>query len=100
MRMPKNEAEVKFVLTLRYSKWNKDGYFWEIPYYPGNLEWIQQYFGERLGPIIRHEPITVGSLEHSRRIEKNQVLVIKTRSGWRELRNLNPLKNLDKAFFR
>ncbi|MCL6260660.1 tyrosine-type recombinase/integrase [Aquiflexum sp. TKW24L] len=81
LKMPKNDADVKFILTLRYSKWNREGYFWEIPHYPGNLERIQQHFGERLGPVIRHESITSDSSEQSRKIDKNQVLVIKTRSG-------------------
>lgn len=81
LKMPKNDTDVKFVLTLRYSKWNKDGYFWEIPHYPGNLERIQQHFGERLGPVIRHESITPESTGQSRKFDKNQVLVIKTRSG-------------------
>jgi site-specific recombinase XerD len=81
LKMPKNDADIKFVLTLRYSKWNKDGYFWEIPHYPGNLERIQQHFGERLGPVIRHESITPESTGQSRKIDKNQVLVIKTRCG-------------------
>jgi integrase/recombinase XerD len=81
LKMPKHDADVKFVLTLRYSKWNRDGYFWEIPHYPGNLERIQQHFGERLGPVIRHETITNESTEQSRKVDKNQVLIIKTRSG-------------------
>lgn len=81
LKMPKNDADVKFVLSLRYSKWNRDGYFWEIPHYPGNLERIQQHFGERLGPVMRHETITNESPEQSRKVGKNQILVIKTRIG-------------------
>ncbi|MCH6201915.1 site-specific integrase [Aquiflexum sp. LQ15W] len=81
LKMPKNEADVKFILTLRYSKWNKEGFFWEIPHFPGNLERIQQHFGERLGPVIRHETASTESTGQSRKIDKNQVLVIKTRAG-------------------
>lgn len=81
LKMPKSDADVKFVLTLRYSKWNREGYFWEIPHYPGNLERIQQHFGERLSPVIRHEIVSLDSTEQSRKVDKNQVLVIKTRSG-------------------
>jgi site-specific recombinase XerD len=81
LKMPKNDADVKFVLTLRYSKWNKEGFFWEIPHFPGNLERIQQHFGERLSPVIRHEVVSIESTEQSRKVDVNQVLVIKTRSG-------------------
>jgi len=81
LKMPKNDADVKFVLTLRYSKWNKEGFFWEIPHFPGNLERIQQHFGERLSPVIRHEVVSIESTEQSRKVDKNQVLVIKTRAG-------------------
>ena len=81
LKMPKNDEDVKFVLTLRYSKWNRDGYFWEIPHYPGNLERIQMHFGERLSPVIRHEVVSTDPIEQSRKVDKNQVLVIKTRAG-------------------
>ena len=81
LKMPKNEADVKFVLTLRYSKWKREGYFWEIPNYPGNLERIQQHFGERLASVIQHETTSIASNSQPRMVEKNQVLVIKTRSG-------------------
>ncbi|MCH6232618.1 tyrosine-type recombinase/integrase [Cognataquiflexum rubidum] len=81
LKMPKNEADVKFVLTLRYSKWNKEGFFWEIPHYPGNLERIQQHFGDRIGPVNRQESITLESIGQLRKADINQVLVIKTRAG-------------------
>lgn len=82
LKMPKNDPDVKFVLTLRYSKWKREGYFWEIPNYPGNLEKIQQHFGERLASVIRHEITTIASTNSQPvKVEKNQVLVIKTRSG-------------------
>jgi len=81
LKMPKNEADIKFVLTLRYSKWKREGYFWEIPNYPGNLERIQQHFGERLASVIRHETTRIASNSQPRKVEKTHVLVIKTRSG-------------------
>jgi site-specific recombinase XerD len=46
--MPKNEADVQFVIGIRYSKWVKEEYYWRIPKYGDNLERIRKYFGDRL----------------------------------------------------
>ena len=46
--MPKNDADVQFVLGIRYSQWNKEGYYWRIPRYGDNVERIRKYFGNRL----------------------------------------------------
>ncbi len=78
--MPKNEGDTKFVLGLRYSKWEKEGYFWSIPHYPGNLEMIQNYFGNRIAELKIHEQIDIGAIgaTSSPKLNKNEVLVLKT----------------------
>lgn len=81
LRMAKNEADVQFVIGPRFSRWNKAERFWEIPAYPGSLERMQQYFGERISQTIRHDtPDTEPSVQ-ARRIDKNQILIIRTRTG-------------------
>ncbi len=52
--MPKNETDVCFVMTLRYSKWDKEQRFWVIPNYALNLELIQEYFKGRISQVIVH----------------------------------------------
>lgn len=82
LRMPKNDLDVKFVLGLRYSCWDKTGRFWVIPDYPGNLELVLEYFRDRISQLIRHETaeVAVGSAA-TRKVSRNDVLAIKTRAN-------------------
>jgi len=82
LKMPKNDADVKFVLTLRYSRWLRDQRLWEIPDYPGNLDLINDYFKGRIDQIKIHDTLKVDSGNGtSRSINRNEVLMIKTRTG-------------------
>lgn len=80
VKMPKNDIDVKFILTIRYSKWEKEQYFWTIPNYPGNLEMILNYFGNRLHDLKVHEEIESLIPNSSTKItfSKNEVLIFKT----------------------
>lgn len=51
LKMPKNEADLVFIKSLRYSRWNGAHFHWEIPNYPGNLDKIKLYFGDRISKI-------------------------------------------------
>lgn len=81
LKLPKNEIDIKFILTLRFAKWEKEQRTWVIPNYPDNLEIIKAYFKERISNIIIHQAVemAVGTSVH--RIETNDFLCIKTRSG-------------------
>ena len=82
LKMPKSDADVKFVLLLRYSRWLKNDYRWEIPDYPGNLDLINDHFGNRISEIKSHNTIeAVAGSGNTRTINRNEVLLIKTRSG-------------------
>ena len=80
VKMPKNDIDVKFILTIRYSKWEKDQYFWSIPNYPGNLEMIVNYFGNRLYNLKVHEEIEsiIPNSKNKVTFSKNEVLIFKT----------------------
>ncbi|MGY6741191.1 MAG: tyrosine-type recombinase/integrase [Cecembia sp.] len=78
LRIPKNEEDIQFIRCISYSRWNKDGFFWEIPHYPGNLEKIKGYFGDRLTKITDRPLIEVPQKDEVVLLEKNQVLMIKT----------------------
>jgi integrase/recombinase XerD len=80
VKMPKNDVDVKFILTIRYSKWEKEQYFWSIPNYPGNLEMIVNYFGNRLHDLKIHEEIeSIKPNSQSKVVfSKNEVLIFKT----------------------
>ena len=80
VKMTKNDVDVKFILTIRYSKWEKEQYFWSIPNYPGNLEMIVNYFGNRLHNLKIHEEIEslIPNSKNKVTFSKNEVLIFKT----------------------
>ncbi len=81
MKIPKNESDIRFIRSIQYARWNKEGFFWEIPHYPGNIERLKEYLRDRLTLITEHEQIEVSSGSEAYSIQKNQVLIIKTSKG-------------------
>lgn len=55
IKLPKNEIDTKFILTFRYSRWDKAKYQWVVPHYPGNLDVIKNYFGDRIAEVKIYE---------------------------------------------
>ncbi len=82
VKMPKNDTDVKFLLTLRFSRWEKDQFLWSIPHYPGNLEMIKNYFGNRIFELKIHEEIenNIQNSVSKPKFNKNEVLIFKTKS--------------------
>lgn len=80
VKMPKNDTDVKFILTLRYSKWEKAHFLWSIPNYAGNLEMIKNYFGNRLFDLKIHEEIAsiLPSASPQTKLNNNEVWIYKT----------------------
>ena len=81
LKMPKNDADIQFIRGIMYARWNKEGFFWEIPHYPGNLERLKGYFGERLTKISERPVIEVLQKDEPVFLEKNQVLMVRTNKG-------------------
>jgi site-specific recombinase XerD len=82
IRLPKNDSDTKFILGLRYSRWDAKQYCWIVPNYPGNLDLIKDYFKGRITQIIVHDDIEVQSKSNEKRtIGRNDLLVIKTATG-------------------
>jgi integrase/recombinase XerD len=82
VKLPKHEVDTKFLLSFRYSRFEKAQFSWVIPHYPGNLELLKEYFKERIASIVIDEAISIaGSVDEARRIEKNDLLIIKTKAG-------------------
>ncbi len=80
LKIPKNEADIKFIQTLRYCRWEKEFFHWVVPNYPGNLEMIKNYFGERIFQLIEHEQISINEPNETQKLKKNEVLVVRTNS--------------------
>jgi integrase/recombinase XerD len=81
LSLKKNEEDVKFIKSIRYSRWNNKTFVWEIPNYPGNLDWISDYFNGRITELIIHESYTVEINSVSRKLNNKDLLIIKTRTG-------------------
>jgi integrase/recombinase XerD len=80
LKMPKNDVDVKFILSLRYSKWDAQNKCWNIPSYPGNLEQIKEHFAGRISVLEECEQ-EQNVREGGRSVRKTEVLVIKTITG-------------------
>ncbi len=80
--------DLDFVRSLRYSRWNTGNYRWEIPNYPGNLDKIKRYFGDRITRINEIIQLENGQDESATFVPgKDQVFLLK-RKGKLNLRFL------------
>jgi integrase/recombinase XerD len=68
LKMKKNEQDIRFLRTLRYTRWDSAAFCWVISRKDENLTMIRNYFGERLneeksdGPIVTVQPKPVEHL--------------------------------------
>lgn len=82
IKMPKDDSDIAFIRTLRYSRWLSNDYCWEVPDYPGNLDLITDHFGKRIASLIQHDAIEIAPGNTKKRaIGRNEVLLLKTQSG-------------------
>ena len=51
LKMPKNEADIQFVRTFKYVRWDNSKLRWVIPNYNRNIELLKDYFNTRIGSI-------------------------------------------------
>ena len=82
LKLPKNERDIQFIRSMHFCKWDKIHFHWVIPNYPGNLERIQFYFGERINQCIEHFSEQTDFQNTSLNVSKNrdEVLLIQTPS--------------------
>ncbi len=80
IKMPKNDADVKFILTLRFSHWDKLNFVWVVPSYAGTLEMIKNYFGNRIFKLTEHEAVAQPQAQESvvPKLRKHEVWILKT----------------------
>jgi site-specific recombinase XerD len=82
IKLPKNEVDTRFIVGLRYSRWDGKQYCWIVPNYPGNLDLIKEYFKERITELIVYDEIETTTKDNIQRIiGKDDLLVIKTTAG-------------------
>ncbi|MBL7138090.1 MAG: tyrosine-type recombinase/integrase [Bacteroidales bacterium] len=52
IKLPKNQLDIHFIRSIRYSRWDGKQFCWIVPNYPGNLDLITEYFKERISDLI------------------------------------------------
>ncbi|MFH1160446.1 MAG: hypothetical protein V1733_05805 [bacterium] len=82
IELPKNQLDIHFIRSIRYSRWDGKQFCWVVPHYPGNLDLIREYFKERISDLIIHDDIDVNpNGQTPRKIRRNELLIIKTAAG-------------------
>ena len=82
VKLPKNNFDTQFILSLRYSRWDARQFCWIVPHYGENLEFLKTYFKDRIAELIVNEEFeTQTGAKVKRTIGKDDLLVIKTTSG-------------------
>jgi site-specific recombinase XerD len=82
IKLPKQDTDTRFLSSIKYSRWDKKQFCWIIPNYPGNLELLKDHFKERITEITVHEEMAVEAGQSTvRELKKNDLLIIKTKSG-------------------
>lgn len=82
VKLPRNDLDTRYILSLRYSRWDARQFCWVVPNYDKNLEFLKSYFKDRITEFIVHEEFeTTTGTGDERKIGKNDLLVIKTIAG-------------------
>jgi integrase/recombinase XerD len=81
VQLPKNDDDTQFILSLRYSRWDRKNRQWIVPDYPGNLDLIKDRFNARVNRLIIHETSPVSIQGVQREINRNEILIIRTVTG-------------------
>ncbi|MEP7169762.1 MAG: site-specific integrase [Bacteroidota bacterium] len=84
LKCPKNATDTKFLISLRYSRWDKKNFCWIIPNYPGNLAVIKEYFKDRIRSITElpvHAIVPAAGINEKRIAAKDEIIIIKTCKG-------------------
>jgi len=48
LKLPKSQADISFIRSLRYARWDQTAFCWVITYKIENVNKMDQYFGSRL----------------------------------------------------
>lgn len=78
LQMPRSDMDMTFMHSIRYSRWNKNQYVWEIPNYGSNLEILKNYFKERIISIEEHPAVIIYPDGEKKVILLNECLIMKT----------------------
>jgi site-specific recombinase XerD len=73
--LPKNEADIQFLRTFKYAKWDYDNFCWVLPNYANNVERLKKYFGNRDIRISEQKQTRVSNIKLPE-FTKTELLII------------------------
>ncbi len=77
IKMPKNEADIQYIRSFRYAKWDMQHFCWTLPNYRDNAEKIKAYFSKRNPEITEfHSTVEKQPNEQEHTFTKNELLVV------------------------
>ncbi len=80
IHLPKDEVDKQFILSFRYTRWDRKNYCWVVPNYNNTLELIKSYFGERIKEL-KIEPISKPFAEQIVQAKDNEIILTRTLTG-------------------
>lgn len=82
LKMPKNETDVHFVRSLRFSRWDNTQFCWVIPNFPVHIALLKDYFKDRITRFTEHQQFEIDAKNgNTYQMGNNELLIIKTVSG-------------------
>lgn len=82
VKLPKNELDTRFILGLRYSRWDKKQFCWTVPNFAGNLNLLKTYFKDRNPNIeIYADSEIYATYDVKREVKENELFIFKANSG-------------------
>ena len=76
IKMPKNEMDIQYVRSFKYSLWDSINFCWSIPNYRDNAEKIKAYFLNKSPEVIEHPSIQNASSKVEYTFTKNELLIV------------------------
>ncbi|MGC3977816.1 MAG: hypothetical protein QM751_05995 [Paludibacteraceae bacterium] len=76
IKLPKKEADTQFLLSFRYTRWQKTTKHWIVVNYKNNLERIKQYFSTRNVEITEHKSLVSDIDIYQPEFNRNELLAL------------------------
>jgi integrase/recombinase XerD len=57
IKLPRSAVDTQFILSFRYSRWDKKNYCWVIPNWKNNLDMLSVYFDKRITELKIEKPV-------------------------------------------
>lgn len=81
LKMKKNEADIRFLRTLKFARWDPVSFYWTITNKNENLQQIRNYFGPRLHEEADRQDQGKEKIGQGPEVDRNCLLVVKYHHG-------------------